>query len=195
MRIGSRPVSRVLSRTVIHLDPALPLGSSDLPAPTAGHSIGGLFGLAPGGVYHATDCYQPCGALLPHPFTLAGSLRCLGGLLSAALSVGSHRPGVTWHPALRSPDFPPPALIETSPAATVWPTPKRARIPAPKTPLNRLPSATVLARTTPSCGHRAGESRRLQPVSPRRLPPAAPGGSTDHPDWRSRYPVAAHQPP
>ena len=30
-----------------------------------------------------------------------------GGLLSAALSVGSRPPGVTWHPALWSPDFPP----------------------------------------------------------------------------------------
>jgi len=31
----------------------------------------------------------------------------IGGLLSAALSVGSRPPGVTWHPALWSPDFPP----------------------------------------------------------------------------------------
>ena len=31
----------------------------------------------------------------------------LGGLLSAALSVGLRRPGVTWHSALWSPDFPP----------------------------------------------------------------------------------------
>jgi len=30
----------------------------------------------------------------------------IGGLLSAALSVGSRPPGVTWHPALWSPDFP-----------------------------------------------------------------------------------------
>ena len=30
-----------------------------------------------------------------------------GGLLSAALSVGSRPPGVTWHPVLWSPDFPP----------------------------------------------------------------------------------------
>ena len=30
-----------------------------------------------------------------------------GGMLSVALSVGSRPPGVTWHPALRSPDFPP----------------------------------------------------------------------------------------
>jgi len=31
----------------------------------------------------------------------------IGGLLSAALSVASRRPGVTRHPALRSSDFPP----------------------------------------------------------------------------------------
>ncbi|EET23651.1 conserved hypothetical protein [Vibrio cholerae MO10] len=31
---------------------------------------GGLFGLAPGGVYPATNCCQSHGALLPHPFTL-----------------------------------------------------------------------------------------------------------------------------
>ena len=30
----------------------------------------------------------------------------VGGLLSAALSVGSRLPGITWHPASRSPDFP-----------------------------------------------------------------------------------------
>jgi len=30
-----------------------------------------------------------------------------GGLLSAALVVGSRRPDVIWHPALWSPDFPP----------------------------------------------------------------------------------------
>jgi len=30
-----------------------------------------------------------------------------GGIFSVALAVGSHRPGVTWHPALWSPDFPP----------------------------------------------------------------------------------------
>ncbi len=31
----------------------------------------------------------------------------IGGLLSAALAVGSRRPAVSWHPALRCPDFPP----------------------------------------------------------------------------------------
>ena len=50
-----------------------------------------------------------------------------GGLLSVALSVGFHPPGVTWRSALRSPDFPPPdALITVETvskavlAATVW---------------------------------------------------------------------------
>ena len=33
--------------------------------------------------------------------------RSAGGMFSVALSVGSRPPGVTWHPALRSPDFPP----------------------------------------------------------------------------------------
>jgi len=39
------------------------------------------------------------------------ALSRLGGFLSAALVVGLRRPGVTWHPALWSPDFPP--LINT----------------------------------------------------------------------------------
>jgi hypothetical protein len=46
---------------------------------------------------------------LPAPLT---NQRRLGGLLSAALVVGSRRPGITWHPALWSPDFPPPAKVQ-----------------------------------------------------------------------------------
>ena len=38
---------------------------------------GFLFGLASGGVYLAMNCYQPCGALLPHPFTLTFDSNCL----------------------------------------------------------------------------------------------------------------------
>ena len=37
---------------------------------------------------------------------LPDPLRAIGGLFSVALVVGSRRPGVTWHPALWSPDFP-----------------------------------------------------------------------------------------
>ena len=51
-------------------------------------------------------CYQSRGALLPHHFTLTCALRRIGGIFSVALSVGSRLPGVTWHPALWSPDFP-----------------------------------------------------------------------------------------
>ncbi len=104
----SRPVSRVLSWTVIPLGTASPPCSSDLPGNDAGRVMVPLFGLAPGGVCLATRrcprvrCaltapFHPCHACLATPF---------GGLFSVALSVGSRRPGVTWHPALWSPDFP-----------------------------------------------------------------------------------------
>jgi len=51
---GSRPISRVLSWTAIHLDTASPQASSDLPGNRAGRTSVPLFGLAPGGVYPAT---------------------------------------------------------------------------------------------------------------------------------------------
>ena len=83
-----------------------------------------LFGLAPGGVYPAVACCHRRGALLPHLFNLTARLRGVGGVFSVALSVGSRPPGITWHPALWSPDFPPP-VPEQGPVrgATVWPTP------------------------------------------------------------------------
>ena len=52
---GSRPISRVLSRTVIHLGYMSPCSSCDLPGNSAGRTIVPLFGLAPGGVFPATD--------------------------------------------------------------------------------------------------------------------------------------------
>ena len=66
----SQPVSRVLSRTVIHLGLTSLSASSNLPESSASNTLGFLFGLAPNGVYRATNCYQSRGALLPHPFTL-----------------------------------------------------------------------------------------------------------------------------
>ena len=49
-----------------------------------------------------------CALTAPFHPCLCPSLReAIGGLLSAALSVASRRPGVTRHPALRSSDFPP----------------------------------------------------------------------------------------
>ena len=47
-----------------------PASSSDLPEDVAGRDFAFLFGLAPGGVYHAASCCQLRGALLPHHFTL-----------------------------------------------------------------------------------------------------------------------------
>jgi len=44
---------------------------------------------------------------LPVPSLSIKESEAIGGLLSAALSVGSRPPGVTWHSALWSPDFPP----------------------------------------------------------------------------------------
>src|SRR5690606_16934719 len=109
--VRSRPISRVLSWTVIPLGAASPRRSSNLPGDTAGRSIASLFGLAPGGVCRAgllpgsrcalTAPFHPC--LIP---THLAVRRAIGGLLSVALSVGSRRPGVTWHRALWSPDFP-----------------------------------------------------------------------------------------
>jgi hypothetical protein len=46
----SRPISRVLSWTVILLGAASPRRSSNLPGPDAGSAMRSLFGLAPGGV-------------------------------------------------------------------------------------------------------------------------------------------------
>src|SRR6056297_53850 len=96
----SRPISRVLSRTVIRLGRLSPAASSSLPGCSAGRAMASLFGLASGGVYRAADGYPRRGALLPHLFTLTDGPKAAGGLFSVALSVGSRPPGVTWHPAL-----------------------------------------------------------------------------------------------
>ncbi|SHO56724.1 hypothetical protein VQ7734_02493 [Vibrio quintilis] len=53
-------------------------------------------------------------------------LAIIGGLLSAALVVGSRLPGVTWHPALWSPDFPP---LHQSPRLKQLRTSMKQRLP------------------------------------------------------------------
>jgi hypothetical protein len=133
MKRRSRPISRVLSWTVIPLGAASPLRSSNLPGPDAGNVMGSLFGLAPGGVCRAgllpgsrcalTAPFHPCHASCL-AFRRCGSVR---RYLSVALSVGSRRPGVTWHRALWSPDFPRhPPRRNGMDDATAWPTPPRA---------------------------------------------------------------------
>ena len=106
----SRPVSRVLSWTAIPLGAASPRRSSNLPGPDAGRAMRSLFGLAPGGVCRAGPLPDSrCALTAPfHPCLIRRSRRSPGHrrYLSVALSVGSRRPGVTWHRALWSPDFP-----------------------------------------------------------------------------------------
>ena len=96
----------------IHLVSMLPSRSSDLPGNSDGPpSNVPLFGLAPGGVYLAPAVTGETGELLPHPFTLTpADMRNIGGggFLSVALSCPSPGLGVTQHPVLWSPDFPPP---------------------------------------------------------------------------------------
>ena len=102
----SRPISRVLSWTIIHLDNMSPYASSDLPESNAGHTI-----RSP--IRSCSKWGLPSRKLLPvarcaltAPFHPYHSQRN-GGLLSAALSVGSRPPDVIWHSTLWSPDFPP----------------------------------------------------------------------------------------
>jgi hypothetical protein len=138
---GSRPVSRVLSWATIPLGCTSPCTSSDLPGNTRGPRVAGRSEPRPacspiwscsGRGLPCRACCQARGALLPHHFTLASHERTrdFGGLLSVALSVGSRPPGVTWRPALWSPDFPPQAhpmhfCMTAQPAAVAWPTPAR----------------------------------------------------------------------
>ena len=64
----SRPVSRVLSWTVIPLGPASPQASSDQPGCGTSHAIASLFGLAPGGVCRAPGRCPPGRWALTPPF-------------------------------------------------------------------------------------------------------------------------------
>ena len=56
----------------------------------------------------ATDAVRSYHTLSPLPAVIGSETdHRLGGLLSAALSVGSRPPGITWRLVLWSPDFPP----------------------------------------------------------------------------------------
>jgi len=108
----SLTISRVLSWTVIHLGRMSPYTSSDLPGSSVGHAFGPLFGLAPSGVFHRHGLLPAMRCALTAPFQPYRSAEAnLGGILSVALSVDSRRPGVTWHFALWSPDFPPSSYL------------------------------------------------------------------------------------
>src|SRR5574344_577020 len=80
VRRRSRPISRVLSWTVIPLGGTSPCRSSNLPGSSAGHANGSLFGLAPGGVCRAGLLPDSRGALTApfHPCRLLE--RNVGGI-------------------------------------------------------------------------------------------------------------------
>jgi len=82
-----------------------------------------LLGLAPGGVYTAAPVAGTRGALLPHPFTLAGRRPAAraGGLLSVALSLGSPPPGVTRHRVSVEPGLSSPGA-QSAPKAAIRPS-------------------------------------------------------------------------
>jgi hypothetical protein len=118
VRGGSRPISRVLSRATIHLGRTSPCASSDLP----GSPCGPQERTRRSARFPIWSCSRwglPCRRMLPparcaltapfHPYLPRPvcTSRDIGGLLSVALSVGSRPPGITWHLALWSPDFPP----------------------------------------------------------------------------------------
>jgi hypothetical protein len=104
----SQPVSRVLSWIIIRLGLRSLLGSSNLPGSGVGHTLRNP-------IWSCSGWSLPCHELLPvarcaltapfHPYLCP---KAIGGLLSVALVVGSRLPAVSWHPALWSPDFPPP---------------------------------------------------------------------------------------
>ena len=108
----------------------MPHASSDLPGSDAGHAspcvrghrTAPLFGLAPGGVCPATTVTSGAVRSYRTISPLPANTGFPGGIFSVALSVGSRPPGVTWHPALWSPDFPPRVLRHT---ATACPAPAR----------------------------------------------------------------------
>jgi len=106
----SQPISRVLSWTVIHLDPRSLEGSSDLTRVQRGPRFIQSKRLNRTPIWSCSKRGLPChcccqqrGALLPHHFTLTEKI---GGIFSVALSVDFHLPDVIWRFVLWSPDFP-----------------------------------------------------------------------------------------
>jgi len=67
---GSQPISRVLSRAIIHLGNMSPCTSSNLPGDSADHALCPPIWSCSEWGFPCHNCYQLRGALLPHHFTL-----------------------------------------------------------------------------------------------------------------------------
>ena len=106
-RRRSQPISRVLSRTIIHLGYASPRTSSDLPGSLYGPHVRSRSRdrSACFPIWSCSGRGLPCRRVLPparcaltapfHPYPATLQRDGLGGLLSVALSVDSGRPGVS----------------------------------------------------------------------------------------------------
>ncbi len=140
MRERDKPGSVPLRGLIIYLGRLSPGASSGQPGDAS--EPGKLFllsDLAPGGVYLAAGVTTSTGALLPHRFTLTkGRLPPWRSALCCTCRRLT-RPGVTWHPALRSPDFPQPygrdqlpltAILIVAQRPISW-TPEKAQVGFP----------------------------------------------------------------
>ena len=110
-----RTVSRILSRRIIYLVPALPPDPAANPRASAGKASSALcLALLRMGFVSVPGVAARDGELLPHLFTLTRRRsRRRGGLFSVTLSCSPVRRGkipVGDHPSLWSPDFPPLSL-------------------------------------------------------------------------------------
>ena len=180
--------------TIIPLRRRLLAASSSLPGSRhESDRFCSLFGLASGGVYQARRVAPPAGALLPHRFTLTGGGCRLsadsyrpkvgdcslfwptaesrrptapsGGLLSVALSLISRPVGVTHHPVLRRPDFPPARLLRAKPA-TVQSSLTLNSILRPAREANQYVRQSSGGAASCSQGREPLDSLRVEPVSP-----------------------------
>ena len=125
-RWRSRPISRVLSWTVIPLGARSPVRSSNLPGDSADRLIVTLFGLAPGGVCRAgllpgsrcalTAPFHPCHASCPSLAAIAGAFGGIFLLHFPSACAAQALPGTVPCGARTF-------LGIVSNDATVWPTP------------------------------------------------------------------------
>ena len=158
----SRPVSRVLSRTVIPLGRPSPCASSGLPGSTRGLALQplvgaatSLFGLAPGGVCRAVECCHRRGALLPHRFTLASTVTGASAVCSLLHFPWAHAPQVL------------PGTLPAEPGlSSTFPRAKRSDCPADSPRLHLTGSCPATQSDSPGSVEEAADgaaaARRLR---------------------------------
>ncbi|GEM_PF-901520 len=171
----SRPISRVLSWTVIPLGAASPRRSSNLPGPDAGNVMRSLFGLAPGGVCRAGPLPDSrCALTAPfHPCRPAEAV--LGGIFLLHFPSARAAQALPGTVPCGARTFLGTAPPEWNDDATVWPTPPRALSHERPRPV-RARRCQTRARLRASAPPRT--SRRMAPCSAPFVfscpPPASP---------------------